>query len=84
MRNYTSKRNKGLELIENFDYIQLHGSESKERVNEIKNMGIKVIKAIKIKDEEDINIYKEYNNADLILFDSNQLSLVIHYYDIRI
>jgi len=36
-------------LLENFDYIQLHGSESKERVNEIKNMGIKVIKAIKIK-----------------------------------
>ena len=32
-----------------FDYIQLHGSETTERVNEIKNMGFKVIKAIKVR-----------------------------------
>ena len=36
-------------ILENFDYIQLHGSETKERVNEIKSMGLKVIKAIKVK-----------------------------------
>ena len=55
---------------ENFDYIQLHGSETTERVNEIKSMGLKVIKAIKIKDETDIENYKKYNNADAILFDT--------------
>ena len=55
---------------ENFDYIQLHGSETTERVNEIKLMGLKVIKAIKIKDETDIKNYKKYNNADVILFDT--------------
>ena len=41
-----------------FDYIQLHGKETKERVNEIKNMGFKVIKAIKVKEEQDIQKLK--------------------------
>jgi phosphoribosylanthranilate isomerase len=57
-------------LLDNFDYIQLHGSETKERVREIKNMGFKTIKAIKIKEENDINKYKEFSHADLILFDT--------------
>ena len=34
--------------VENFDYIQLHGSETSERINEIKSIGLKVIKTIKI------------------------------------
>ena len=57
-------------LIGNFDYIQLHGSETKDRVKEIKNMGFKIIKAIKIKDEKDIGKHKEFDNADIILFDT--------------
>ncbi len=57
-------------LIGNFNYIQLHGSETKDRVTEIKNMGFKIIKAIKVKDLEDIDKYKEFNNADIILFDT--------------
>ena len=57
-------------IIGNFQYIQLHGSESVKRINEIKKMGIKVIKAIKIKEEQDINNYKKYENADIILFDT--------------
>ena len=57
-------------LINNFDFIQLHGSETNERVAEIKDMGFKIIKAIKIKEEKDIEKYKEFNNADLILFDT--------------
>ena len=57
-------------VLKNFDYIQLHGSETIERVKEIKSMGLKVIKAIKIKDEIDIKNYREYNEADLILFDT--------------
>ena len=57
-------------LIGNFDYIQLHGSETKERIMEIQNMGFKIIKAIKIKDEQDIEKHTEFDNADIILFDT--------------
>ena len=57
-------------VLGNFEYIQLHGSETKERVNEIKSTGLKIIKAIKIRDEKDIDSYKEYTNADIILFDT--------------
>ena len=57
-------------LIGTFDFIQLHGSETKERVNDIKNMGFKIIKAIKIKNEQDINNYREFDNADIVLFDT--------------
>jgi len=57
-------------LLGNFEYIQLHGSEKTERVKEIKSMGFKVIKAIKVKEERDIDKYKEFNNADIILFDT--------------
>ena len=57
-------------LIGNFDYVQLHGSETKQRVTEIKNMGFKVIKAIKVNEEKDIDKYKKFDNADIILFDT--------------
>ena len=57
-------------VLRNFDYIQLHGSETNERVTEIKSTGLKIIKAIKIRDEKDIDNYKEYTNADIILFDT--------------
>ena len=57
-------------VLENFEYIQLHGSETSERVDEIKSMGLKVIKAIKIKDQSDLENYKKYANADVILFDT--------------
>ena len=57
-------------IIGNFDFIQLHGSETKDRVTEIKSMGFKIIKAIKVKEEQDIAKYKEFNNADIILFDT--------------
>ena len=57
-------------LLGNFSYIQLHGSETKKRITEIKNFGFKIIKAIKIKEEKDIDKYKEFNNADIILFDT--------------
>ena len=61
-------------ILGNFEYIQLHGSETSERVKEIKNMGIKVIKAIKVKVEKDIALYKYYEKeADLILFDSTSM-----------
>ena len=54
----------------NFEYIQLHGTETKARITEIKNMGFKTIKAVKVKEERDIYKYKEFDNADIILFDT--------------
>ena len=61
-------------ILGNFEYIQLHGSETNERVKEIKKMGIKVIKALKIKEEKDVALYKHYEKAaDLILFDSTSM-----------
>ena len=61
-------------LLGNFEYIQLHGSETSERVKEINKMGIKVIKAIKVKEQKDVALYKSYEDiADLILFDSTSM-----------
>jgi len=57
-------------LLGNFDYIQLHGSETRERITEIKNFGFKIIKAIKVKEKKDIDKHQEFNNADIILFDT--------------
>jgi len=57
-------------ILGNFDYIQLHGSETVERINEIKQMGIKVIKVIKVKEKCDIENYIKFDNADLIIFDT--------------
>ena len=61
-------------ILGNFEYIQLHGSETSERVKEINEMGIKVIKAIKVKEQKDVDLYKNYKDvADLILFDSTSM-----------
>ena len=61
-------------ILGNFEYIQLHGSETSERVKEINKMGIKVIKVIKIKEPKDITLYKNYEStANLILFDSTSM-----------
>ena len=57
-------------ILNNFDYIQLHGNETNERVKEIKSMWLKVIKAIKVKDESDIVNHKKFVEADIILFDT--------------
>ena len=57
-------------ILGNFDFIQLHGSETKDRVTDIKSMGLKVIKAIKVKEENDIDKFREFDNADIILFDT--------------
>tara|TARA_Y200000002_G_scaffold195795_1_gene161764 strand:- start:985 stop:1587 length:603 start_codon:yes stop_codon:yes gene_type:complete len=54
----------------NFDFIQLHGSETKDRVTEIQKMGFKIIKTIKVKNIQDIDKHQEFNNADIILFDT--------------
>ena len=55
-------------VMDNFDYIQLHGSETADRIREIKSIGIKIIKSVKISKEKDIKNYKRYDEADIILF----------------
>ena len=58
-------------LLDNFKYIQLHGSETKDRIDEIKKRyNLKIIKAIKVRKKKDIDKYKEFTSADIILFDT--------------
>ena len=57
-------------VLNHFDFIQLHGSEENERIKEIKSTGLKIIKTVKIKKKSNINDYKKFNEADIILFDT--------------
>ena len=57
-------------VLGTFEYIQLHGSENRERIKKIKKMGLKIIKAVKISRESDIYEYKNYDDADILLFDT--------------
>lgn len=54
------------------DYFQLHGSESPERVKEIRSrFRTSVIKAIRVRDGEDVAQAESYRDvADLLLFDA--------------
>jgi phosphoribosylanthranilate isomerase len=53
------------------DYIQAHGSETPQRIEDIKNLyGVRVIKVIKVKDAADVALAKDFRDvADLIMFD---------------
>jgi phosphoribosylanthranilate isomerase len=53
------------------DYIQAHGSEPPQRIEEIKNQwGVRLIKVIKVKDAADVALAKDFRDvADLIMFD---------------
>ncbi len=62
-----------LEQVADFelDYIQLHGSESPEFCASLRGDGARVIKAISIADESDIEQAKSYDGCcDLLLFDT--------------
>jgi len=54
------------------DYIQAHGSETPERIAEIKQKtGVPIIKAIKVRDRSDIAQADAFSEvADIILFDA--------------
>jgi phosphoribosylanthranilate isomerase len=56
----------------NFSYIQLHGSESPEFCQAVRQKtGLQVIKAISINSKEDLALAKKYEGfADLLLFDT--------------
>ena len=53
------------------DFIQLHGDETNEEIKQIKQQTkLKVIKAIKIKDEKDLNQLQQFPDADHLLLDT--------------
>ena len=64
-----------LEKIEKikFDFIQLHGDESLDRIKEIKQKyKFKIIKTIKVKFKKDILKYRIYDrDVDILLFDGS-------------
>jgi Phosphoribosylanthranilate isomerase len=53
------------------DFLQLHGSETDERILDIKRkFNLNIIKAIKIKTEADLKQIDSYTNADDLLLDT--------------
>ena len=66
--------------LKNIQCIQLHGSETNERIKEIKQRSkLKVIKTIQVKNETDISLYKKYNDADYILHDTPSMESSIEF-----
>jgi len=64
--------NQILKLIKKLkiDYVQLHGEENYDYINEIKKENsIKVIKNIPIKNSKDFLNTRKYSNVDMFLFD---------------
>lgn len=61
-----------IDIIKNsIDFLQLHGSETNERIFDIKRkFNLNIIKAIKIKTEEDLKQIDTYTNADDLLLDT--------------
>ena len=60
-----------LQIKDICDYIQCHGDETSERINDIKTkFNIKIIKAIKIKNESSLQEIPKYLAADEILIDT--------------
>ena len=54
----------------NLKYIQLHGDEDQDYINEIKkSFDIKIIKKFSIKDKKDLIKLNDINNTDYLLFD---------------
>lgn len=52
------------------EYIQLHGNEPPAFCSELKNRGLKVIRAQRIANADDIIRAESYNMADLMIFDT--------------
>jgi phosphoribosylanthranilate isomerase len=63
---------KEVKQIENdCDFVQLHGDETNDEIKQIKQQTkLKVIKAIKIKDEKDLNQLQQFPDADRLLLDT--------------
>ncbi len=58
-------------IKDSIDFLQLHGSENNDRILEIKKkFDLKIIKAIKIKKEEDLKQIDMFSHADDLLLDT--------------
>ena len=58
-------------IKDSVDFLQLHGSETNERVLDIKKkFNLNVIKAIKVKTEDDLKQIDAYKGADDLLLDT--------------
>ena len=55
------------------EFVQLHGSEDRAYINNVKTFGVKIIKSISISNKEDLNEIDKYDNADYLLFDYKPL-----------
>ena len=51
------------------DYVQLHGDEGPEVVTELRDRGVKVIKALRVRDEGSLAVLERFD-ADLFLLDA--------------
>ena len=53
------------------DYVQCHGAESPQRLKEIRSRNVKIIKAIQIAEEADLEKVAQYReHADILLLDA--------------
>ena len=50
-------------------FVQLHGNEDDNYIEEIKKLGVRVIKKISIKNYSDLKEIENYKQADYLLFD---------------
>jgi len=59
------------QIANDCDFVQLHGDETNDEIQQIKQQTkLKVIKAIKIKDEKDLSQLQKFSNADHLLLDT--------------
>ena len=54
-------------------FVQLHGSEDNLYIENLKKIGVKIIKSISISDIKDISKIKQYESVDYFLFDYKPL-----------
>ena len=58
-------------IKDSIDFLQLHGSETNDRILEIKKkFDLKIIKAVKIKNEEDLKQIDMFSHTDDLLLDT--------------
>ena len=59
------------QITNDCDFVQLHGDEANDVIQQIKQQTkLKVIKAIKIKDEKDLNQLQQFPDTDHLLLDT--------------
>ena len=54
-------------------FVQLHGSEDEKYIRSLKNIGVKVIKVISVRNKNDLSKVENYKSADYFLFDYKPL-----------